>query len=435
MNFFFTPPVRTFSVAEQENLLALFAFLVVAVSLSSVVDVAARRTREASQARAEAGTLFTLAGSVLRGSRPLAALLEQVRETFAFDAVTLLERRPGTLGGPDLEHTNQAWTVVACVGSPICLAPGDGDAEVHVDDTYTLVLSGHPLAAQDRRVLEAFAVQATVALRQERLEDAAATAGSLAEVDRLRTALLSAVSHDLRTPMASAKAAVGTLRMSDLPLSEEDQAELLATAEESLDRLSGLVENLLDMSRLQAGALALAIQPIDVADVISAAVTSLGQVGAGAIIRVPEDTPEVQADPALLERAIANLVQNAVRHSPPGDPPQITASAYGTAVEIRVIDCGPGVPETDWDQIFLPFQRLGDRDNTSGVGLGLALSRGLVEAMSGTLTPEGTPGVGLTMTISLPALAQSSRDGDFPENRSTTAQPRNEPAETASERL
>jgi two-component system sensor histidine kinase KdpD len=434
LNYFFTPPVRTFTIAEPENLLALFAFLVVAVSLSTVVDVAARRTREASQARAEAATLFTLAGSVLRGSRPLPALLEQVCETFALDAVTLLERRPEVVGGPDLEHTNQAWTVVACVGSPICLAPGDGDAEVHVDETYTLVLAGHPLAAQDRRVLEAFAAQATVALRQERLEEAAATAGSLAEVDRLRTALLSAVSHDFRTPLASAKAAVGTLRMSDLPLSEEDQSELLATAEESLDRLSGLVENLLDMSRLQAGALALAMQPIDVADVISSAVTSLGQVGAGAIIRVPEDTPEVQADPALLERAIANLVQNAARHSPPGDPPQITASAYGTTVEIRVIDCGPGVPETDWDQIFLPFQRLGDRDNTSGVGLGLALSRGLVEAMSGTLTPEGTPGGGLTMTISLPAVAQTSRDGDFPESRAITGKPRNEPAETASER-
>jgi two-component system, OmpR family, sensor histidine kinase KdpD len=406
LNFYFTPPVRMFTVAERENLFALFAFLVVAISLSTVVDAAARRTREASQARAEAATLFTLAGSVLRGSRPLPALLEQVRETFALDAVTLLERRPEALAGPDLEHTNDAWSVVACVGSPICLAPGDGDAEVHVDESYTLVLSGHPLAAEDRRILEAFAAQATIALRQERLEEAAATAGSLAEVDRVRTALLNAVSHDLRTPLASAKAAVGTLRMSDLPLSPDDRAELLATTEESLDRLSGLVENLLDMSRLQAGALALAIQPIDVADVVSAAVTSLGPAASEVIIRVPEETPDVQADPALLERAIANLVQNAVRHSPPGAPPQVTASAYGEAVEIRVVDCGPGVPETDWDQIFLPFQRLGDRDNTSGVGLGLALARGLIEAMSGSLTPEGTPGGGLTMTISMPVATQ-----------------------------
>jgi two-component system sensor histidine kinase KdpD len=395
-----------FTVAERENLLALFSFLVVAVSLSTVVDVAARRTREASQARAEAATLFTLAGSVLRGSRPLPALLDQVRETFALDSVTLLERRPESPGGPDLEHANEAWTVVACVGNPICQAPGEGDAEVHVDDSYTLVLSGHPLAAQDRRVLEAFAAQATIALRQERLEQAAATAGSLAEVDRVRTALLNAVSHDLRTPLASAKAAVGTLRMSDLPLSEEDRAELLATAEESLDRLSGLVENLLDMSRLQAGALALAIQPIDVGDVISAAAASLGPIASEVSIRVPDDIPEVKADPALLERALANLIQNALRFSSAAAPPQITASAYGPAVEIRVIDTGPGIPESDWDQIFLPFQRLGDRDNTSGVGLGLALARGLVEAMSGSLNPEATPGGGLTMTISLPAATR-----------------------------
>src|SRR5512133_1405765 len=434
LNYFFTPPVRAFTVAERENLLALFAFLVVAVSLSTVVDVAARRTREASQARAEAATLFTLAGSVLRGSRPLPALLEQIRETFALDAVTLLERRPEALGGPDLEHTNEAWTVVACVGSPICLAPGDGDAEVHVDKSYTLVLSGHPLAAQDRRILEAFAAQATIALRQERLEEAAATAGSLAEVDRVRTALLNAVSHDLRTPLASAKAAVGTLRMSDLPLNEDDRAELLATIEESLDRLSGLVENLLDMSRLQAGALALAIQPIDVADVISAAVSSLGPAAYEVIIRIPEDTPEVSADPALLERAIANLVQNAIRHSPADAPPQITASALGTAVEIRVIDCGPGIPETDWDQIFQPFQRLGDQDNTSGVGLGLALSRGLIEAMSGTLSPDGTPGGGLTMTISLPAVTQPISEVDSGDTRSSDAEPRSEPVKTAGER-
>ena len=241
--------------------------------------------------------------------------------------------------------------MVACVGNPICLAPGDGDAEVHVDDSYTLVMSGHALAAQDRRVLEAFAARATIALRQAS-QEAAATAGSLAEVDRVRTALLNAVSHDLRTPLASAKAAVGTLRMSDLRLSEEDRAELLATIEESLDRLSGLVENLLDMSRLQAGALALAVEPIDIADVVSAAVSSLGPAGYEVIIRVPEDIPEVSADPALLERAIANLVQNAIRHSPANALPQITASVLGAAVEIRVIDCGPGIPKLTGTRSF-----------------------------------------------------------------------------------
>ena len=423
LNYFFTPPVRMFTVAERENLLALLAFLVVAVSISTVVDIAARRTREASRARAEAATLSTLAGSVLRGSRPLPALLEQVRETFALDAVTLLERRPEAVAEPDLGNANQTWTVVASVGSPIGLPPGDGDAQVRVDDSYTVVLSGHPLAAQDRRVLEAFAAQATVALRQERLEQAAAAASTLAEVDRLRTALLNAVSHDFRTPLASAKAAVGTLRTPDLALSHEDRAELLATAEESLDRLTGLVENLLDMSRLQAGSLALVIQPIDAADVISAALSSLGQTASEVIIYVTEETPEVAADPALLERAIANLVQNALRHSPPDAPPQVTVSAFDAAVEIRVIDRGPGVPEDDWEKIFQPFQRLGDRDNTSGVGLGLALSRGLVEAMSGTLSPEATPGGGLTMIIALPAASRPSLETDSQSVNTSATEP------------
>ncbi|SEQ13502.1 sensor histidine kinase [Microlunatus flavus] len=405
LNYFFTPPLRLFTVAERENLVALVAFLVVALSLSRVVDASARRTREALRAQAEAATLFTLAGSVLRGSRPLPALLGQVRETFALQGATLLERRTGAGAGPGVEHADDAWDVVASDGHPVSTAPGEGDAEVHVDDRYTLVLVGHPLEADDRRVLEAFAAQAAGAVQQQRLEATAATAGSLAEVDRVRTALLSAVSHDLRTPLASAKAAVGTLRSPGLRLSDSDREELLDATEGSLDRLSGLVENLLDMSRLQAGALALVVEEVDVADVVYAAVASLGPAGEPVVLKLADDLPEVRADPALLERAIANLVQNALRFSPEGHPPRVGASSHGSRVEIRVIDIGPGVPEDDRDQIFLPFQRLGDHDNSTGVGLGLALSRGLVEAMSGTLEPEDTPGGGLTMTISLPAVA------------------------------
>ncbi|GAA3574690.1 DUF4118 domain-containing protein [Microlunatus spumicola] len=414
LNYFFTPPLRLFTIAERENLVALVAFLVVALSLSTVVDASARRTREALSARAEAATLFTLSGSVLRGSRPLDALLQQVRETFALAGVTLLERRDEAGQGPDVERSDDAWQVVAAVGEPTVRTPSQGDAEVHVDQRYSLVLVGHPLEADDRRVLEAFAAQAAAAVQHERLERTAATAGSLAEVDRVRTALLSAVSHDLRTPLASAKAAVGTLRSPDLHLGAEDSDELLETAEGSLDRLAALVENLLDMSRLQAGALALVVADIDVADVIAGAVASLGPAGAPVSIRTADDLPEVRADPALLERAVANLVQNALRFSPPGSVPCITASAHGDRVEVRVTDTGPGVPEDDRDQIFLPFQRLGDHDNSTGVGLGLALSRGLVEAMAGTLTPEDTPGGGLTMTISLPAVRRPAGDAGSP---------------------
>lgn len=403
LNYFFTPPVRLFTIAERNNLVALVAFLVVALSLSTLVDAGARRTREALRAQAEATTLFTLSGSVLRGSRPLPALLDQVRETFALTGATLLERRSGAGQGPDVEHTDDAWDVVASVGTPATRTPGEGDAEVHVDQLYSLVLSGHPLEAADRRVLEAFAAQAAAAVQHERLEVAAAEAGNLAEVDRLRTALLRSVSHDLRTPLASAKAAVDTLGTIDLDLSLADRDELLDTAERSLDRLSGLVENLLDMSRLQAGALALRVEEVDLIDVAYAATASLGPDGDAVSICAADDLPEVLADPALLERALANLVQNAIHYSPTETVPRIAASSHGSRVEVRVVDHGPGVPDEERDRIFQPFQRLGDHDNSSGVGLGLALARGLIEAMSGTIQPESTPGGGLTMTVSLPA--------------------------------
>ncbi len=410
LNWYFTPPLHQWTIAERENILALTVFLLVAAAVSAVVDLAARRTSDAARARAEAETLSTLAGSVLRGSRPLPALLDQLRETFQLTGVTLLERRDDAPSGPNLQHDPAAWRVAAAVGDQPCLTPAQGDADVLVDDQVSLVLCGHPLAAADRRVVEAFAAQAAVALRQERLEERAAAVGPLAEVDRLRTALLSAVSHDLRTPLASAKAAVDSLRSPDVEFSDIDRDELLATADESLERLGRLVENLLDMSRLQAGALAMSPQLISVAEAIPTAVGALDDAGRELAIRVPDDLPEVYADPALLERALANLLSNALRYSPSDQPPIVTASEHGGQVEVRVIDHGPGVPAADWDRIFLPFQRLGDRDNVTGVGLGLALSRGLVDAMGGTLTPEATPGGGLTMTLSLPA-AEPTTDG------------------------
>ena len=410
LNYFFVEPTHQFTIAERENLLALLVFLFIAVAVSATVDRAARRTSDAARARAEAETLSTLAGSVLRGSRPLPALLDQLRETFQLTGVTLLERRDGAPAGPDLQHDAAAWRVAAAVGDRPCLTPAQGDTDVIIDEQRSLVLRGHSLAAADRRVVEAFAAQAAVALRQERLEERAAAVGPLAEVDRLRTALLSAVSHDLRTPLASAKAAVASLRSPDVEFSVGDRAELLATAEESLDRLARLVENLLDMSRLQAGAMAMSPQPVSVAEVIPAAVGDLDDAGREVAIRIPDDLPDVHADPALLERALANVLANAVRYSPPDTPAMVTASEHGGTVEIRVIDHGPGIPATDWDRIFLPFQRLGDRDNTTGVGLGLALSRGLLEAMGGTLDPENTPGGGLTMTLSLPT-AEPADDG------------------------
>jgi two-component system, OmpR family, sensor histidine kinase KdpD len=227
----------------------------------------------------------------------------------------------------------------------------------------------------------------------------------------MRTALLAAVSHDLRTPLASAKAAVTSLRSADVKWGKEDREELLETADESLDRLTHLVDNLLDMSRLQAGALSVFPRPAGLEEIVARALDDLGAPGHAVTPDIPDDLPEIRVDPAILERVIVNLTQNALRYSPQDKPPLLTASALGERVELRVVDRGPGVPKAHRDRIFVPFQRLGDTDNTTGVGLGLALSRGLTEAMGGTLEPEETPGGGMTMVLSLPAVPRPDQPG------------------------
>jgi two-component system sensor histidine kinase KdpD len=392
VNYYFTPPLHTLTVADSDNILSLVAFAVVAIMVSAVVEVAARRTVQAAQASAESETLAILAASVLRGETAVPALLDRVRETFRLGFVALQERTAAGDGFAD----------VASVGDPSMSADA---ITVPVGDRFALRASGRALAATDLRILGAFAAQAATALEQQRLTDAAEAAKPLEEADRMRTALLTAVSHDLRSPLASAKAAVTSLLGSDVTWTPGEQRELLATADESLNRLHHLVDNLLDMSRLQAGALAIFPEAVSVAEVVPIALDSLGTAAGNVDIIVPESLPEVLADPAMLERVIANLVANAVRYAPAATPLRISASTHAGVVEVRVVDHGPGIAESDRQRIFAPFQRLGDTDNTTGVGLGLALSRGLMEAMGGTLHPEDTPGGGLTMVLTLPAIA------------------------------
>ena len=390
LNYYFTPPLHTLTIGETNNTLALLVFVLVATLVSSTVDLAARRTRQAARAAAEARTLANLAGNVLGGEEALTDMLQRVRETFALTSVTLLER------------TDDGWVPVASAG-PAVARPADSDTEVPAGDRLTLALRGRLLEAEDQRLIGAFANQAAVVLDHIRLSRAAAEAVPLAEANKVRTALLAAVGHDFRTPLAAAKASLSTLLSSDLDLDAEDRRELLQGADTSLDRLAELVDNLLDMSRLQAGAMSIDVQPTAVDEVVARALDDLGADGRRIRIDAAEDVPLVQADPGLLERVVANLGTNALRYSPPEKPPHLTSSRLGDRVEIRVIDRGPGIPPDAWDRVFLPFQRLGDTDNTTGIGLGLALSRGLTEAMGGTLEPEETPGGGLTMVISLPA--------------------------------
>jgi two-component system sensor histidine kinase KdpD len=401
LNYFFIPPIHQFTIADPNNIFALAAFVLVALTVASVVDTAVRQSRRAAHASAEAQTLATLSGSVLRGEEAIPALLERSREAFGMESVALLTR--GAPDRPDGTARPEGWRIVASSGPRPPATPAEGDAIAPVSSGAVLVLRGRMLPAADQRVLTAFAAQAGVALEQARLAEAAAAAKPLAEADRMRTALLAAVSHDLRTPLASAKAAVTSLRSHDVDWSLEDSEELLATADESLDRLTRLVENLLDMSRLQAGALSLRLRPVTLDEIVPLALDGLGLRADQVRLAGIADVPQVLADPGLLERVMANLVSNAVRYGPPGQPILITASSLAGQVELRVADRGPGIPQEDRERVFQPFQRFGDRDNETGVGLGLALSRGLVEAMGGSLEPEDTPGGGLTMVVRLRA--------------------------------
>jgi two-component system sensor histidine kinase KdpD len=390
-NWFFTPPYYTLTIANFEHVLALVLSVVVAVAVSFVVDLAERRRRWAVAEAAEAAVLSRLSTTVLRGQDTLPDLLGQARETFALASVTLLER------------TSHGWMVAGSAGEGCCTDPAEADAQVQITDGLRLAALGRVLPASDRRVLSAFAHQAAAALDRQRLQAQASRARELAEVDKVRTALLAAVSHDLRTPLASVKASVSSLRQDDVTWTPEDQAELLATIEESADRLNGLIANLLDMTRLQTGVIAPTPGPVALEEVVPLALAGLP--GDRIEVDVPETLPPVLADPGLLERAIANVVENAVRHG--AGRVQVSAAElrFGRRrgrIELRVADDGPGVADEAKEQIFASFQRLGDAPQGAGVGLGLAVARGFTEAMGGTLTATDTVGGGLTMVFALP---------------------------------
>jgi two-component system sensor histidine kinase KdpD len=364
-----------------------------------VVDRAARRAAQATQARTEAALLASYARTVLIHPRPLERLLTQVQENFGLSSVALLERE------------GDEWHRVACVGPSPCDEPEEADVDVPVTPDVHLAIRGRTLAAADRQALEAAAGQALLALRQQRLRAETAAAQRRAETTELRTALLSAVGHDLRTPLTSIKAAAGSLRDPELHLSTEDTAELLATIDQSADRLTGLVDNLLDSSRLSTGAVEPIIRPVGYDEVVGLALAGIDERNL-VEVEVDERLPEVLADPGLLERVLANVVDNALRHGGSPSAVAVRASAHAGYVELHVVDHGPGLPKGAADTMFAPFQRLGDRDATTGVGLGLSVAKGFTEAMGGTIRAEDTPGGGLTVAISLPAAAGAGPRAD-----------------------
>lgn len=384
LDYFFVAPLYSVTVSEPFHLYALVLFLVIATLVSLVVDQAARRSRAAKRASAEAELLATVAGGVIRGEDAIQALVSRTREAFGLGAVRLV------CGGE----------VIYTDGKPADDVPTQS---IPVGGRGILELSGRDLPGADRRLLAVIVTQLDAALEHRDLAATASELAPIAEADRVRSALLASVGHDLRRPLAAATAAVTSLRSTDVSWSAADRDALLETAEESLDSLANLVTNLLDVSRLQAGVLAVSLAPTDLDDLILPTLEELGLGPADVDLDLPARLSPVLADAVLLQRVLVNLLTNAIRFSPPGSPPIIGASEFGGTVEVRVVDHGPGIPEDRRDAVFVPFQRLGDTDNTTGIGLGLALSKGFVEGMGGQIDAEDTPGGGLTMVVSLPA--------------------------------
>lgn len=392
LDYFFVDPLFTVTVDEPLHLLALTLYVLNAMLVSYVVDQAARRSRTARRAAAESELLATVAGSVLRGEDALQALVSRTREAFRLTGVRLVSE----------------GRVLSSDGEP---TPDDAHTSVPVGDRAVLELYGPDINADEGRLLAVITTQIDAALEHSALSETAREVGPLAESDRVRSALLSAVSHDLRRPLAAATAAVSGLRTAEVSWSEADREELLATAEESLGTLSFLVTSLLDVSRLQAGALAVSLVDVDVDDVILPALDELGFGPHEVELDLSQDLPSVLADPGLLQRVVVNLLANAHRYSPEGTRVRVSTSSFGRTAEIRVVDHGPGIPADRRDEVFVPFQRLGDTDNSTGLGLGLALSKGFTEGMGGILDLEDTPGGGLTMVVSLPLFDTRTTDG------------------------
>ena len=409
LDYFHAEPRYSFAVANTSNLVTIVLLLGVAMAIALLVDAAASRAREARRATQEAELLALFAGSVLRGA-DLATLLERVREAYSQRAVCLVRDVDGR------------FEPVASVGKNPCATVDSADTAVKVgDEEFWLLMSGRRLTGRDRRVLSVVATQAAGLVKQGELAEEAGKVQSLAEADELRRLLLSALGHDLRTPLTAAKAAVSSLRAEDVWFSPEDTSELLATVEESVDQLSLLVANLLDSSRLAAGVVRPELTEVYLEEVVQRALVGIGGrstiYGRAGIDRVKVEVGGTVAmgDAGLLERVLSNVIDNALRYAPESVV-RVNAGQVGTRVLINVVDEGPGVSKGAADEMFQPFQRLGDFDTTTGLGLGLSVARGFVEAMSGTITASDTPGGGLTILVDL-AAPPYERSSDEAEKR------------------
>jgi len=419
-DFLFIPPYRTLVVTDQQDYISLGVYLGTAMLVSYLVSALERRRRQAERREQETRRLYELSTSlVAHGSLDdtLDSVVRTVRSLFDLAGCAIVL--------PDGDHVRIAardGTVPEQLAANMTVqVRGSGTGELQPGQALTvpmragsepvgalIVVAGGPgspvFGEAERRLLATFANQAALAVEQGRQEDQRARTRALEELDRLRTALLNSVSHDLRTPLASIKASASSLLDPEVRWGEEERREFLTTIDQEADRLNRLVHNLLDMSRIEAGALVPRLQETSLAEVAGPVVKMARSASQQRIdVTMPETLPPVLADPVLLEQVLTNLLDNARRYAE-GSPIALVAREQGDTVELRVIDHGPGIPLPERERVFDQFYRLkaGGR-RPEGTGMGLAICRGIVAALEGSLRVETTPGGGATFILSLPA--------------------------------
>lgn len=405
VNWAFVPPYGTLDVHDPADAVSIAVFVLVGVVVATLVDRVSRGSAEALLARNDAQALAAMATLVATLVDPLPALIEAARGALGMEAVGLFER-----------SSDGGWQQLVSAGDRPPTGVADGFAHP-VDDSArrVLVLHGRSLNSNDAALLDGIADQIAVALDAVSLRREAAEAEIIGRADEMRTSILQAVSHDLRTPLTVIKASVTTLLSPEVQLDASDTHKLLSGIDSEVDRLDRVVGNLLDMSRLRSGVLPLALEATPIDEVIRAAADSAALTPGSWQLQLPDDPPAVLVDPALLERALANVLANAAAFQPAGEPIAIVVSVNGERPEltVSVSDRGPGIPRAERQRSLQPFQRLGDSPTRHpGVGLGLAIAEGLCRAFGGHLSLDDTPGGGLTVAFALPLAADPGAEVD-----------------------
>lgn len=392
LNYFFTPPFHTLAISNKNDLIALLVYLTSSISASLILRKLNIRTAKLLQLSNEGLFLSSLAEDIIRGHNSIDEIINSSKSTFGLSEFAVVRKH----------GASQSERLEVIYGSITTITEEISDAQIVLNSEYSLLANPAIVDTALRNLVTTFGSQILILLERQIFEDSERALSDIRQTDQMRVALLNAVSHDLRGPLASSKAAISSLLNNQVTWSKDDERVLLESANHSLNQLNHLIENLLDMSRLESDSIFLNWRNVGIEDVVSGAIKSLKSPENSIEISIDSDLPPIMGDPILLERVIGNLLENALRFNPENRPVTVAAFKIEERIEIRIIDHGPGITSKDKTKVFIPFQRLGDRDNTTGVGLGLAIVKGFTELMNGRVSMEETYLGGLTMVLSFP---------------------------------